>query len=372
MIQYQDVQRLERFHSTQGIVSLYLKIESNLMHERDHPMVQLKGMTKRFVDGQADPWKIEAFNREKDRLMSYLLDWTIKGRGLAIFACAPLRLWEVVNLDVPVPSTVEVDTTPRTKPLLQVLDEHPRFMLVVVQRDHASLYRAHQRQMDKEAVIDSPVHRWHKQEGQKVGHAQRHIQSQVNEHLKKVVTDLENLYAIEPYDRLVIGATESTASELIRMLPDPVAQRVVGTFTIDFKHETEESILQKANQVVVEHERQSEQELVARIMDEARSGGQGVLGVDATLPTILAGRVQTLVIAEGASREGIMCSNCDFLATTPFERCPACGAKAERTPDVIDRAAQKAFLAGAHVETICGTARDRLLEQGGMGALLRY
>lgn len=373
MITREDVHRLEKNCCAEGIVSLYLRVEMNLMSEPDQMQVRFKSMSARYLgEPEHERWAA-ALEREKGRILKFLDGWIVKGRTLVIFAATPINLWEVYVLDVPIPTALAVDTTPRTKLLLQVLDEYPRFVAAVVQRDQASIYVTEQRQSDKRTEIESKVQGWHSQGGWAQARFQRHIEYQVNEHLKKVVEDLEKMFYAPPsFTGLAIGGTEETAKELIKMLPDPIVRRVIGIFPVDSKHETEQEILDKAQAVFVKNERRTEKALVDQVINLARAGGQGVIGIDATLPTILAGRVQTLVIAEGATKEGSYCMKCDYLSTHTYERCPACGAEAGKTNDIVDRAAEKAFHSGAQVETIFGEARTSLLAQGGMGALLRY
>ena len=245
-------------------------------------------------------------------------------------------------------------------------------MVVVVHRDQASIYSTEQRARDKRAEITSAVQGWHKQGGWSQSRFQRHIHSQVNEHMKKVIEDLESLLATRGFGRLAIGGTDATVKELIHQLPDPLARRLIGTFLIDCKHDTEDEVLNKARKVNEDFERETEKQLIDRIVNAARAGGQGVLGMDATLPKIVEGRVQTLVIADGAAQMGQVCARCEFLSAGHYERCPQCDGELQAAQDIVDRATDRAYLSGAHIETVFGEARDWLLAQGGMGAVLRY
>jgi peptide subunit release factor 1 (eRF1) len=98
-----------------------------------------------------------------------------------------------------------------------------------------------------------------------------------------------------------------------------------------------------------------------------------VLGLDRTLTALLEGRVRTLLVAEGERLEGAVCTRCDYLAAKPFEICPLCGARADRTPDVVGVAMERALLSGAHVEPLLGEAKEELLSRGHpVAAILRY
>ncbi len=97
-----------------------------------------------------------------------------------------------------------------------------------------------------------------------------------------------------------------------------------------------------------------------------------MFGVTDTLQAVQEGRVDTLVVSDGLTLEGTACGKCDYLSAEAFAACPRCSGPGAAIPDVIDRAIERALLADGHVEVIIGEARERLLDRGGLGALLRY
>jgi peptide chain release factor subunit 1 len=372
MISRKQVERLATLHSDEGILSAYIKIDPRLRYEPRQPAVKFKGALKRFARRAKDERWLAAAEREKERVLNFLEEWEATGRGLAIFSCQPANIWEVVQLGVPVPSIVSVDGTTNTGLLVQVLDEYPRFVVAIVQRDNASIYIAEQRTTDEAAAIQSNVPGQHDKGGWAQARFQRHIEFHVERHLNKVIEELHQLYYDRPFNRLAVGGTEETANELVKMLPEPLSRRVIGTFSVDFKHQNEDEILEQARELLREDERRSERRLVEQLVSAAESGGRAVVGIDETVRAVLAGRVHVLVVAEGVAKEGAACQSCDYFAAGHFKRCPACGEEAEAIPDIVERVVEGAYLTGARVETVFGEAREWLLARGGMGALLRY
>lgn len=372
MISRKEVERLATLESDEGILSAYIRVQPQLMYDPGQPVARFKGALKRFVRRAQDDRRLAVAEREKDRVSDFLETWSPAGRGLAVFSSEPAGIWEVVELGVLVPTFVSVDTTTHTGVLTRVLDEWPRFVVAIVQRDEAEIYIAEQRAADEEAQITSHVPGQHDQGGWSQARFQRHIEVHVERHLKKVADELQRLYYDQPFKRLVVGGTEETVNEVLKMLPEPLSGRVIGTFPVDFKHQTQEETLEQARQLLREDERRSERELVDKLVSAAESGGQAVLGIDDSVRATIEGRVQVLVVAEGATKEGSACLSCDYFAASQFDRCPACGAEAEAIPDVVERAVENAYLAGAHVETVFGEAREWLLARGGLGAVLRY
>ena len=370
MITQQEVKRLAFLQSEEGIISVYLKVDPRLMYEHDQPTAKFKGALKRFERAASERQRAVA-EREKPPLLAFLEGWTPRGRGLAIFSCQPAGIWEVVPLDVLVPSYVSVDEATDTAILAQVVDEYPRFVAALLQRDHAAIFVAEQRASQTLARIDSDVPGQHAQGGWAQARWQRHTEFHFEEHLKKVVDELQHLYYERPFTRLAIGAAHEVGVELRKMLPDPISRRVIGVFPVDFKHETQEEMLERAYALVQEDERRCERELVDRAVDAAAAGGLGAVGIEETMRAVLAGRVQTLIVAEGVTKEGSACLECDYFGADISVVCPRCAAEGVTT-DVTERMVEKAYLTGANVETVLGEARDWLLSRGGIAAVLRY
>lgn len=372
MISRQDLERLAAFKSTDGVVSAYVRIDPKLVYDRQAHAAQFKGAVRAFLRGNTDGRRQAALERESPRILRYLEDRLPAGRGLAIFACQPSGLWEVITLDVPVPSFVDVGPTPSIEVLARVLDEYPRLAIAIVQRDAARIYLSEQRSAQEEASIESEVPGRHDQGGWAQARFQRHIEVHVQRHLKEAADALEKVFYQRPFARLVVGGSPEAVDEFLELLPDPIARRVVGTVPVDLKHETEEAVLERARQAGDEAERKSEIELVERALDAAASGGRGAAGLQETLQAVAEGRVHTLLVADGFTAEGASCPACGYLSAAPLASCPACGSPTEPAPDVVERAVERAFLAGAHIESVLGPARGKLLEHGGLAAILRY
>jgi len=371
MITRSELERLAALHSDDGIVSAYVGIEPRLRYDRGQHEVKFRGAAKRF-QRTADAQARAVLERETDVILDILRNREPMGRGLAIFACSPADIRETVQLDVRVPTFVDVGTSTNVGMLAQVLDEYPRWMVAVAQRDRAAIYSSEQRHPEEEAGVESSVPGRHDQGGWAQARFQRHIEFHVERHLQKVVEELRQLQRDRPFSHLVLGGTDQTVSELRDMLPDSLRRLVIGSVPVDFKHESEEDVLQKARLVLEEEQRRAERELVEKVVDAAESGGQGVVGIDDTLRAVHEGRVQTLLIAEGVSQSGSSCLDCGYLAPRAFDKCPVCGGDAEAEADIVERSIDRAILSGARIEAVLGEPREWLLARGGMAAVLRY
>lgn len=371
MINRQEIERLAELKDDSGIVSVYLRITPRLMYDRNFPATQFKGALKRTAKRlQREQWQ-QALDRESEKILNFLETWKPRLRSLVIFSSQPSEIWEVIELDVSLPTLVDVDATTKTGLLTRLLDEYPRLAVVVVQRDKAVIYLSEQRISEEAAQVTSNVPGQHDQGGWSQGRFERHIEFHVAEHLKKVVEELNILSQSQSFEWLVTGGTDETVKDFLDRLPQSLAMKNIGTFPVDFKHDGEKEILENARRVREQHERKTELQLVQQLFDAAKARGQGALGIRETLKANAENRIRTLLVVDTLAIDGWACADCDYLDEKAFDPCPYCGGQGSKM-DIIDPIIEKAFLTGARVETVYGEARDRLMEAGGIGALLRY
>jgi peptide chain release factor subunit 1 len=371
MISRQDLERLASLKSDHGILTAYIRLDPRLRFVRQQAVSQFKGALKAAQQRiQQERWR-DALERESSHVLDFLLNWEPAGRGVVIFSCRPEALWEVLPLEILVPNLVDIDTTTKTAILAEALEESPRFIVAVLQRDKARIYSAQQGTPEERLQLASEVPGQHKQGGRSQMRFQRHIDFHVGEHLKKVANEIERLAATRPF-KLALGGTDENVEEVLKTLAEPIAKRVIGRFPVDYNHDTEQQILERAELVWKKREQFEEVKLVDQLLDAAKSGRQGVVGVEPTLSALVEEKVRTLLIVNGLAIDGSVCTRCDYFSAQVFKTCPLCGADAEQR-EVTDRAVEKAILTGADTEVVsAGEARDRLLAEGGLGALLRY
>jgi peptide subunit release factor 1 (eRF1) len=274
-------------------------------------------------------------------------------------------------LDVLVPSSAEVDTTTKTDLLWGILEELPHFVVTVLQRDKATIYVARQGTTEQQIQLATDVSSQPTEGTWSRMKFQRHMDFHFGEHLKNVVDQISRIVRDGKFT-LALGGTDETVERLRKMLPSAMADRVIGQFPVDHKHDTQQEILQRAQTLWDAQEQSQEERLVDQVIDAAHSQMQGVLGVELTLSALTEEKVRTLLFADGLSIDGSVCTQCEYFAASAFKACPLCGASAEQT-EISNRAVEKAILTGAEAERVTSeNARNRLLAEGGIGALLRY
>ena len=372
MIDRKEIERLGLIRAEEGVVSVSIKIDPRLGYERGQPAMKFKGAYARAARG-ADAGDLAVLERERDRVLDFLKDYAPRGRGVIIYSSTPDDVWEVYPLDVMVPSLVSVGSSPNTALLAQVMEEYPLMAVVMLDGGDARIYSAEQGRESESARESAELPGRHAQGGWAQARYERHIEFHHAMHLKSVAEKLEGMYQEGPFDRLVIVGAERATKEFEALLPEGLRRRLIGKLTADFKQESDNEILDRARALREEDERATELALVGRIRELADADGRGTLGIDETLQALTEGRVDTLVVAEGATKAGTACLNCDYFAAQRFSQCPACAqSDVEELPDVFEQAIEYAITNGSHVNVAFAGGREMLLSRGGIGALLRY
>jgi peptide chain release factor subunit 1 len=186
IVSRQNIGRLARLKSDHGKLTAYIRLDPRLRFVRQQAASQFKGAAKEARQRiERQQWQ-DVLERESSHVLDFLCDWEPTGRGLVIFSCRPEGIWEVLPLEILVPNVVEVDTTTKTGILTGLLEETPRFIVAVLQRDKARIYVSAQGYSDEKSQVTTDVPGQHKQGGRSQMRFQRHIDFHVAEHLKKV------------------------------------------------------------------------------------------------------------------------------------------------------------------------------------------
>ena len=371
MISARDIEHLAQLHSDDGILSVYIKIDPRLGYDRHQPEAKFKGAHS-LCARTADAKSLAVLEREKGPVLDFLRSREQRGRGLAIFSGQPAGIWQAYELNVLVPTYIAVDSTPQTSILARVIDEYPRMAVVLLDGGDARIYLSQQAADRLLTRLDEELPNRHDQGGWAQARYQRHVDFHHSQHLKAVVERLQDLYYGQPFSRVVLVGVQEAVDEFTTMLPDPIRRRVTASFSVDFKTTNDDAVLKRAGRTVEEDERSAEIALVQEIVDNAAAGGKGVAGIDPTLRLVIEGRVRTLAVAEGVTKDGSLCPHCGYLSAGKFDLCPVCNSQGQEVPDIIEAAVERAFVDGAHVNIVFGSAREALLAHGGIGALLRY
>jgi peptide subunit release factor 1 (eRF1) len=267
------------------------------------------------------------------------------------------------------PATVVVwDAQPLLTPLEEVLDEHERLAVVLVDRRQARLFTIYLGAFEEQRDFASGDPGMSKVAGIAGNHA-RHYQEHILRHLRRTAHAATELLRAQPFDRLILGGPDDVPDALKDELPRPLRARFAGTLSIGLDA-TDEEVLDAARRVAEEVERRTEIAMVDELI-AAMSTPRAVLGLRPTLDALSDQRVHHLFLASAFAATGGECPTCGRLVAGA-DRCPVCGAQPEPLPDLRERLVERALEQAARVELVSGEADALLMTHDGLGAWTRY
>ena len=353
---------------TAPITSCYLDVDGRRLVRHQDVEQELEAMlrgARQRANGhrsvQDDLRRIEAFVRGGlDRKTT---------RGLAIFACSASDLWEVIELPMPVRSQVVINHAPAVGQLESVVQEHEPIGVLLADRQRARLLVFEQGQLVERSELLDELPRDVDARGERErGTPDAHVEELAHQHLRNAARAAFDLWQSRGFQHLVIGAPDAIASELERDLHPYLQARLCGRIHVGVGASTAE-VLQAAEAVEAQVERQREAEVVARLREAAITGRRGVAGLARTLEALHSRRVERLVVSKGFAEEGWRCPETGALALVGPTN-PLNGVTMDKVDDVVEDAIEEALTQGIGVTICVGNADLDVL--GRIGALLRY
>jgi peptide subunit release factor 1 (eRF1) len=371
MITREQIEQLEAFDAGGArVLSVYLDLDPARQIERTY-RIAFKDLVKEARERLEKPARKQLLH-EAARVQAWLEDAEPGGKGLAVFSCEPRSLWQAHLLPGPVDDHLAFEPRPDVTPLLELVDEYERYAVALVDKRKARLFTVFLGKIEESDRLRDFVPGKHDQGGLSQPNYQRHHEAHVHWHLKRVAEHLAELFRRRSFDRLILGGPEEATSELRRMLPRALAQRLVAVIPVELSA-SEGEILAETLRIEERVEREFEERLLDELLDVAGAGGRATYGLSPTLEALGLGDVQTLVVSRSARVGGSECTQCGRLEPGGVSTCPACGAPMHPVHDLFERAMERALEHAGMVEVVHGDAAQRLLELGeGMGAMLRY
>jgi peptide subunit release factor 1 (eRF1) len=292
---------------------------------------------------------------------------------LVIFTDSNQDFWWQKELQVAVPTDGRWSGKPWVRPLLELLEDHDAFAVVLIDKHRGRVLTVDATGMESHAEVLSDV------PGKHVTTGTDHIWSQtqmqrdhdqhVKAHVRRVVDELSNVVDRLNLSRIVVGGPVETTSLLVNELPKRLSQALAGTIAvpIEASHERLTQELRKLQQI--DHE--DEAKMVEALITAAMKGDRAVLGLGDTLTAIQEQRVYKMVVARDFRTEGKECNLCHVLVISADERCSFCGGNLEPAPDLINRASHRVLEMAGRVQMVSGAAAAKLAGAG-VGAVLRF
>jgi peptide chain release factor subunit 1 len=352
------------------VVSLYVAVDPDRsVHTRVNSLLdQIKPLAK-DQDHTLEHEARLSIRGDLERIMEASTEERWKQGMTAVFSCSGRDFFEEVSLPRTLRDQVVVDTTPWVRPMLAILGEYHRMCVAVVDGASAEVWKLYLNEIQqvrrlRDPALRNPNFAYGKQE-HKVHHKAEEL---AKRHYRRVVTMVDDLHRAEGFDLLAVGGHPYEVSAFTEVLPPPLQDRPIGTFTIDAGAATPIDVCREAQSIMDRYARDEERRLVAEIVEAVAERRRAALGLDDCLWAGTLAAIDRLAVLEGASMPGVVCDRSGWLALSG-ETCPLCGEPTRPTGDIIDDLVETVIDDGGSVEHV---ATDADLRTHVAGALLRF
>ncbi len=363
------------------VVSCYLKLEPR-DRTRGKYVIKLKNRIKERL-GWLENQGVSRADRDVvtgdlDRVREYLEDPSNlpTGRGIAVFACEPIGLFEAVPLPNVFRSRLAIDRSPLVRELAALDDEFGLVVCAAYGRTSARFFKVTAFGIEELPGMTpgetTKAGRFHGGRSVTGGASagehnyQRRIQEEKDRLYADVADRLFELSRGSDVRGVVLAGNGSVAAEVVPHLHPYVRKALLGTAKLNPKTATQPEVWES----VLAVRRQREREWEAEHVHELREGlgtGWAVNGVEQALRALSKGQVRTLLVDPTVTEGGYRCES--GRLTTEENGCQTEG-QAGRLPDVIDEAIEEALRQGGQIDVIEDEqARDAV---DGLAALLRF
>jgi peptide subunit release factor 1 (eRF1) len=378
MISYEDIRELHKHPPAAGsmVLSMYVNVDqSNAANLNRGFQTVVENEIRQMSESQNSSnngWN--RFHSECDRVLHFLKDYTPKGRGLVIFSDSTHDFWWQRELQVEVSTGVRWSSRPWVRPLLELIERHDPFAVVLIDKQQARILTVDAGGMQQHSEIISDVPNKHATTGTdhiwSQGQMDRDHINHIKLHAKRVADELAGMIGRLKVTRVVIGGPVEATSLFANELPKRIQQMIVGSISapVDAGHAR---LLNEIRDVQARAEHEDEVKLVESMITSAMKGDRAVLGISDTLAAIEQGRVHCMVVARDFHIEGKQCTSCRVLLVDGGAECSFCAGELELAPDLINRASHKVLDQAGKVQAVSGLAADRLAGVG-VGAVLRF
>jgi peptide chain release factor subunit 1 len=287
-------------------------------------------------------------------------------RGVAVYACKPADLLEVVRITRPVESTVVLDRSPYLEPLVAEAHEE-RWCVLLANRRNARFFIGGGGSLAETDRVEDDVHSQHDQGGWSQARYQRGVEKEKDDHLVHVADVAFRRFKEGRFGRLLVSATDELVNEVEAKLHPYLRERIAGRLHLDVENSSIDDVRSAAGHAMEDWRRRRERDALDRLVEGVGRGGRGAAGLSSVLQALNEQRVDTLLVGDGFRSAGGRDPATGMLYAG--DHGPQ-GQELEHRENIVEPAIEKAVEQSAKVIKV--RHHDDLGPLGGIGAVLRY
>lgn len=217
--------------------------------------------------------------------------------ALAVFACGPADVLEVVRLAHPIESRAVVDDHACVEPLVRG-PAGDGWCVLLVNRRVARILTGTAEGLEETGRLASDTHGQHDQGGWSQSRYARSVEEEKRTHVDGTLDTLFALLKRSPFDHLVVGAPEELVAEVEERMHPYLRERLAGRIAVEVENATVAEVETAAAAVIDAHVAAVERTALDRMAQGIGRGDRGASGLRDVMAALEQARVEILLLAE--------------------------------------------------------------------------
>ncbi|MCL4354653.1 hypothetical protein M1349_04280 [Patescibacteria group bacterium] len=180
----------------------------------------------------------ENFKFDIEKIESFIKEaFDSRGKRSVVFFSGG-NLWEVLDFEYPLPSSLTVDNSLYLKPIVQSLTAHKKYLVLLVDREKARLFTVHLGKIEEYSeIFDASVpQKVRANEQDFYGRSDkifRHIEDHLNRHLKLIASRVADFVKGKDISFIVVGGHKDLFKKMGKHLNKNLQKKLDGTFVTE-------------------------------------------------------------------------------------------------------------------------------------------
>ena len=351
------------------VISCYLTLEKGRLKDPNAFDERIRFLGKSLSEHTQRDFE-EALNQIARYMAAELLPDT---KGLAIFSRAGKDLFFLpLQLRVPLPNWVAMDTIPNIYHLVELKDTYHRYVVMISTEESARILEVNLGSVTEELWKHRPELR------KRVGrewtkiHYQNHRRDRTLKFVKEKIKILEKLMSTGGYAHLILAGHPTITNMLQNNLPKHLSAKLIGVMSASGKTPISDIVDATIASFIKAEEKES-RAAVEELERQIYSDGLAVVGTGPSFQALRRGQVDMLVLTKAyAPDPELVCSKCGIIdsKTANPDACPLCSSTNLKTINIKEAMVRMAEKHDCIIEVVDHS--DILMKFRGVGCLLRY
>jgi len=293
-------------------------------------------------------------------------------RTLAIFSSGD-GLWEEFKLPVIMRSKIIIDPKPYTQNIRNLINNSKKYGILMINREKAQIYSVYLGEINEYLaafISDVPSRvNFRSQAAFREKKLLGRIEEKLHHFFRLINDKTMELFKEKKFDYLILSGRKEIIPTFTNYMHSYLQSINIGN--IDAEPDSKIPLIaKKARKVIDKFESEVKNNLVNRLINEFNPNRLGVLGIDATISSLLIEQIKILVYDTQFTHSGYVCEGCKYLSLEYKSKCPYCGGELVFYNDIVDEIVEDALNQGCEIVDV--EKNKGLVKAGSIGAVLRY